>query len=76
MFFGSIHNTLDHISVVNRSILTFLNGTLPERNPPGHAVWPDWEELKSVRLEQDDLLLKGSHEWTEEWLAGNTVGCL
>ena len=76
MFFGSIHNTLDHICVVNRSILTFLNGTLPERNPPGHAVWPDWEELKSVRLEQDDLLLKGSHEWTEEWLAGNTVSCL
>ena len=73
LFFGSIHNTLDHICVVNRSILTFLNGTLPERNPPGHAAWPDWDELKSVRLEQDDLLSKGAREWTEDWLAGKTV---
>ena len=73
MFFGSIHNTLDHICVVNRSILTFLNGTLPERNPPGHAVWPDWEELKSVRLEQDNLLSNGGDEWSEGWLAGKTT---
>ncbi|MDV4169647.1 DinB family protein [Rhodovulum sp. FJ3] len=73
MFFGSIHNTLDHICVVNRSILTLLNGTLPERNPPGHAVWSDWEELKSVRLEQDDLLSKGGQEWTKDWLAEKTT---
>ena len=73
MFFGSIHNTLDHICVVNRSILTFLDGTLPERSAPGHAVWPDWEALKSVRLEQDDLLSKGGNEWSEDWLAGKTV---
>lgn len=73
MFFGSIHNSLDHICVVNRSILTFLEGTLPERNPPGHAVWPDWEALKSVRLEQDDILLKGANEWTDSWLAGKTT---
>jgi len=73
MFFGSIHNTLDHICVVNRSILTFLNGTLPERTPPGHPVWPDWEELKSIRLEQEDLLSAGAREWTEDWLAARTV---
>ena len=69
MFFGSIHNTLDHICVVNRFILTFLDGTLPDRNPTGHVTWPDWEELKSVRLEQDDLLSNGVREWTEDWLA-------
>ena len=73
MFFGSIHKTLDHMCVVNRSILTFLDGTLPDRNSPGHAVWPDWEKLKSVRVEQDDLLLKGAQEWTEDWLAGKTT---
>lgn len=73
MFFGSIHNTLDHICMVNRPILTFLNGTLPERNPAGHAVWSDWHALKSVRLEQDDLLSRGVHEWTEDWLAAKTV---
>lgn len=73
MYFSSIHNTLDHICVVNRSILTFLNGTLPDRNPPGPPLWPDWEELKSIRVEQDDLLSKGAHEWTEDWLAGETT---
>ncbi|MEM0947240.1 MAG: DinB family protein [Pseudomonadota bacterium] len=73
MFFGSIHNTLDHICVVNRSILTFINGTMPERIPPGRTVWPDWEELKSVRLEQDNLLSRGAHEWTEGWMAGKTT---
>ena len=73
MFFGSIHNTLDHICVVNRSILTFLDGVFPERNPQGHVVWSDWEELKSVRVEQDDLLSKGAQDWTEDWLAGKTV---
>lgn len=73
MFFGSIHKTLDHICMVNRSILTFLNGTLPDRNPPGHMVWSDWEELKIVRVEQDDLLLRSAHEWTKAWLAGKTT---
>ena len=42
-------------------------------NTSSHAVWPDWEELKSVRLEQDDLLSKGTREWTEDWLAGKTI---
>jgi uncharacterized damage-inducible protein DinB len=73
MFFGSIHNTLDHICVVNQSILTFLNGSLPERDLPVLAIWPDWEDLKSARLQQDDLLSKGSREWTEDWLAGKTT---
>ncbi len=69
MFFGSIHNTLDHICVVNRSILAFLDGTLPERNPPGQVVWSDWDELKSIRREQDGLFSAGARDWTESWLA-------
>ncbi len=73
MYFGSIHNTLDHICVVNRSILTFINGALPDRNPPGHVAWPDWDELKSIRLEQDKLLSAAAREWTEDWLAGKTA---
>ena len=73
MFFGSIHNTLDHICVVNSAILTFLDGVLPKRNPPGVVVWPEWEELKSVRLAQEDFLTKGVGEWTEEWLAEKTT---
>lgn len=73
MFFGSIHNTLDHICVVNRTILTFLDGVLPERTPRGKTVWPDWDELRAIRLEQDDVLSAGAREWTEAWLAGKTT---
>ena len=73
MYFGSIHNTLDHICVVNRSILTFLNGNLPERSPSDQAVWPDWDVLKSIRLEQDSLLSAGALEWSQDWLAGTTT---
>lgn len=29
LFFGSIHNTLDHICVVNQSILSLLDGVMP-----------------------------------------------
>ncbi|MDV4168236.1 DinB family protein [Rhodovulum sp. FJ3] len=73
LYFGSIHNTLDHICVVNRAILTFLNGALPIQNPPGHVVWPNWEDLKSVRLAQDNELSAGAGEWTKAWLAEETV---
>lgn len=73
MFFGSIHNTLDHVCVVNRTILTFVHGVLPERIRRGETVWHDWDELKSIRLEQDDVLSAGAREWTETWLAGKTT---
>lgn len=73
MFFGSIHNTLDHICVVNHHIQNFLSGTLPECHAPDHVAWPDWETLKSIRLEQDDFLSKGANEWTEGWLAERTT---
>lgn len=68
MFFGSIHRTLDHICSVNRSILTFLEGALPARASPDLMIWPDWEELKTVRLKQDDILWKGGQDWSEAWL--------
>lgn len=56
LFFGTIHHTLDHICMVNRSILTFLDGTMPARIPPGQLVWSDWDELKATRLMQDDIV--------------------
>ena len=59
--------------MVNRRILTFLDGTLPERNSKGHLAWPDWEDLKLARLEQDDQLAAGTRDWTEAWLAGKTT---
>ena len=73
MFFSSIHNTLDHICLVNRNILSFLDGNLPERKPRGHATWPDWEDLKSIRLEQENLLSMGARDWTQTWLMENAI---
>lgn len=73
MFFGSIHNTLDHICVVNRAILTFLDGAMPLQNPLGQVAWPNWDELKTVRLAQDEALSTGAREWTEAWLEEETV---
>jgi len=38
LYFGSFHHTLDHICQVNRSILAFLDGILPERRSPKEMV--------------------------------------
>lgn len=73
LFFGSIHRTLDHICLVNQSILTFIDGTMPEPTPLDQVVWSDWEALKATRLLQDDTLLAGGQNWTEAWLAENVV---
>ena len=69
LFFGSIHHTLNHICLVNRSILSYLDGIKPPRIPLDEMVWPDWDELKAVRLMQDDILAAGGRDWTEAWLA-------
>lgn len=72
MFFGSIYNTLDHICVVNQSILTFLDGFLPDHHSTECPVWPDWEDLKSVRLQQEDTLIASVGDWDDAWLSGKT----
>ena len=73
MFFGSLHHTLDHICLVNRSILSYLDGVMSERVPFDQIVWPDWEALKATRLMQDDALAAGGRDWTEAWLAEEIV---
>ena len=47
LFFGSIHHTLNHICLVNRSILTYLDGIMPERIPLDQMVWPDRERIEN-----------------------------
>jgi len=73
LFFGSIHGTLDHICKINRTILTFIDGVMPERSSPHEVVWSDWEDLKATRQMQDDILTEASSNWTEAWLAENIV---
>ena len=69
LFFGSVHNTLNHICQVNRSILTYLDVIMPERMPLDQMVWPDRKELKTIREIQDGTLSAIGREWTEAWLA-------
>lgn len=73
LFFGSIHHTLDHICVVNQSILSLLDGIMPARKPYDQVTWDDWDALKAVRLKQDEILSAGGHDWTEAWLAEGIV---
>lgn len=73
LFFGSIHHTLDHICLVNQSILSFLEGVMPARAPYDQVTWSDWDALKAVRLTQDDRLAEGGRDWTEAWLAEEIV---
>lgn len=73
LFFGSIHNTLDHICGVNQSILTFLDGSLPARIVDRQPKWPEWARLKSVRLEQDKFLADAALVWSGDWLSQETV---
>ncbi|XWN33609.1 MAG: DinB family protein [Devosia sp.] len=73
LFFDSIHDTLDHVCLVNRAILTFLDGTTPDRIPLDQVLWSDWEELKAVRLMQDNVLSAGGRDWTAAWLADRIV---
>ena len=46
---------------------------MPPRTPFNQMVWPDWDELKSIRLMQDDALSAGGRDWTEAWLADRIV---
>lgn len=70
MFFGSIHHTLDHVLMVDRAILTYLNSDTPPPSSYSDMIWPDWQELMSVRKRTDADLKGFAESWELEWLAG------
>lgn len=70
MFFSSIHHTLDHILMVDRAILTYLNSETPPPSSYQDMIWPDWTELKSARREMDLLIKAFAESWDLDWLAG------
>jgi len=47
LFLGSIHNTFNHICQAKRSILTYLDGIMPERIPLEQMVWPVRERTEN-----------------------------
>jgi uncharacterized damage-inducible protein DinB len=53
MFFGSLHNTLDHIAMVDRTILDYLATGTPAPFNPSVVVHEDWTALKRERAALD-----------------------
>ena len=73
LFFGSIHNTLNHICQVNRSILTYLDVTMPERVPLDQMVWPDRERIENHPRDSGRHAVCCRAQWTEAWQAEEIV---
>ncbi len=73
MYFYSLHGTLDHICMVNRAILAFLEEDRPPPSQYGDIVWPDWDTLKSVRLSQDALFETLAADWSEDWMVQSVI---
>ena len=69
LFSGSIHNTLNHICQVNRSILAYLDGIMPERKPLDQMVWPDRERTENHPRDSGRRIVCSRAESTAAWLA-------
>ena len=69
MFFGSIHATLDHILMVDRTLLDFATSGKPAATfDPKASVAADFESLSAARTAFDDDLLALIDSWSEAWL--------
>jgi uncharacterized damage-inducible protein DinB len=70
MFFGSIHQTLDHILMTDKRLLSFVVNGRPGAKPfePAKLVYTDYKRLKSEREEFDRALLPKVDRWAETWL--------
>ncbi len=70
-FFGSIHNTLNHILVGDRAWLARLEGTEDGGTPLDTVLFDDFDELRAAREAEDDRIDRVLAAMTEERLAGN-----
>lgn len=70
MFFGSIHNTLNHILYVDLRILTILRTGEVGPFEPTTIVADDFETLKAMRAEVDaditEFVEGTDHSWQDE----------
>ena len=70
MFFGSIHNTLDHIYLVETRLLDYLETGAPDGAfAPAKRMCPDFQALQAAREGLDDRLLRLPDEKPDGWLA-------
>jgi len=71
LFFGSIHNTLNHILYADGVFLFFFKEKKsPESFNPKATPWPSFDDLTKARLEMDTtietLMTESDNAWFEE----------
>ena len=71
-FFGSIQKTLSHLLWADRLWMSRFEGAQPP--PAGNAesasLYPDWEQLKSRRVDFDAEIMRWAESLNADWLAG------
>jgi uncharacterized damage-inducible protein DinB len=72
-FFGSVHNTLNHILVLDK----LWRGRLQDRDLGVHTLeqilYDDFEALRAERIQEDDELISLADGYTEDGLAAPLV---
>ena len=70
-FFGSIHNTLNHIMVGDRLWLSRFPGQPAYRYRLDEVPYPDFDDLKAARVAQDQTFVDFIAAMTPDYLAGD-----
>ena len=70
-FFGSIHKTLSHLLWADQIWMSRLTGAERPQGgiPESVDLFPDWEKLKSARLEFDATMVDWADGVESPWLA-------
>lgn len=70
-FFGSIHNTLNHILVGDRLWLDRVEGIDSDAVTLDHVLFDDFDALRDARTAEDDRLDRVLADMEEERIAGD-----
>ena len=70
-FFGSIHNTLNHILVGDRGWLGRIEGLADNGTPLDTVLFDDFDELRRARDAEDERIHRVLAAMTEDRLAGD-----
>jgi len=70
-FFGSIQKTLSHLMWADRLWMSRFYGAQPPpaRIPESASLYPDWERLKSQRVDFDAEIMRWAEGLSPNWLA-------
>lgn len=71
LFFGSVHNTLNHILHLDVVFLTYLEELKPPENFDPNAIpWASFDDLAAARINMDEtieqLMTQSDDAWFEE----------